>query len=234
MKRPPIIMRHPKPVVPRTLVALFSAALAFLILYTALISILGSASMYEHITDAVLQEQNSAVLDYITGPLFAQDDLTFLTAAERSHMTDVKRIFDAVFIISLIAIGLMLGVLGVFSYNKWWAWLDELLGRSLRAAGWTILGLLVFLAGAAILDFTKLWALFHLIVFPQGNWMFPVNSTLITLYPNAFFQRFVMRWLVSVSTFGAVAVILSYVLEHMRTHEAFFSEHHAKKKSRKR
>lgn len=217
-------MRPPTPVVPRALVALFSASIVLLVLYTALISTLSNESLYTHISDPALQEQNTAILDYIRGPAFAQNDLSFLATEERSHMTDVKRLFDAAFIMALAAIGIMLGILGVFAWQRWWPRLDELLSRSLRASGWTILALALFLVLASLLDFDRLWLLFHALLFPQGNWLFPANSTLIMLYPSAFFERFVLRWLLLISSFAVIALLLSYVLDHMRKHDTFFSE----------
>lgn len=220
----PIIMRHPKPIVPRTLVLLLATGIIILALYTALISTLNNELFYRHISDPALQEQNTAVLEYLRGPLSGPNNLLFLNSAERNHMTDVKQLFDIAFIIALAAIGIIIGILGVFAGQRWWPLLDELLSRSLRACGWTILAVALFLVLASLLDFDRLWLLFHALFFPQGNWAFPASSTLIMLYPGAFFERFVLRWLLLISSFAIVALLLSYALDHLRRHDAFFTE----------
>jgi uncharacterized membrane protein len=108
--------------------------------------------------------------------------------------------------------------------QRMWPRIDELLGRALQYSGWTILGIMLFLVFAAILNFELLWLIFHAIFFPQGNWMFSNSSTLITLYPGAFFERLVLRWLLAVTSFGIVAVGLSYVLDRMRKHDEIFTQ----------
>jgi integral membrane protein (TIGR01906 family) len=138
-------------------------------------------------------------------------------------MTDVKRLFDAAYIIDLCAVGIILGIIAVFAINRLWARFDELLGRSLRAAGWTILALCLFLGLATLIDFTKLWILFHAVFFPQGNWAFPYNSILITLYPEGFWESAVIRWAALILSFAVVAIMLSYVMERMRHAEHHFS-----------
>lgn len=218
-----LIMRRPKPIVPTPLVLLFAASLVFLVLYTALVSLLHSPSLYTHL-DADGMQRNEQVIAYITGPLFAQDSLEFLDADERSHMRDVKAVFDGAFIIAIIASGIMLGIAIVFVSQRLWARLDELLGRSLRGAGWTILGIALFLVLASMLNFDRLWILFHAVFFPQGNWAFPAGSALLALYPIGFFERFVLRWLLSISAFGIAAIGLGYLLDRMRRHDELFSE----------
>jgi len=218
-----IPVRHPKPVVPRTLVALVGFCVGFIMLYAAFSTVLHNRAMYSHITDPARQDQNAAILRYVSGPAFAPNPLDFLSADERSHMTDVKRIVDDAYLVYLCCVGVFLGVIAVFVWNRLWPRLDEMLGRALRVSGWTLLAVSAVTALAALLNFDRLWLLLHAILFSQGNWQFPYDSTLITLYPGAFFERFVMRFVLLVSMFGVAAVVLSHVLEHMRRAEAEFA-----------
>jgi integral membrane protein (TIGR01906 family) len=236
-KKPPIHMSHPKPIVPRPLVAVFSICLGLIVLYSAFLTVLHSGSMYSHITDPAMKQQNAAVLSYLNGPLFAANTLTFLSPNEFSHMSDVKHLFDVTFITYLVSLGLIIGTVVIFAWYKIWHRFDELLTRSLRATGWTLLATCFVLGTASMLNFDRFWLLFHAVLFPQGNWMFSMDSTLIQLYPAEFFESFVLRWTLLVVSFAAAAVILSYIMERMRRAEERFTirfeQRHANDKPRR-
>jgi integral membrane protein (TIGR01906 family) len=221
-----------KPIVPRPLVVLCSASLTFLILFAALMGVLNSTSTYSHINDPTLQAENRAILVYLNGPLFAENTFDFLTQEERSHMNDVKMLFDIAFILSLIGLGILIGTLVVFTWHKMKANFDELLGRILRASGWTILLICFMLGAMSFLNFDRFWILFHYIFFPQGNWMFATNSKLITLYPAEFFAGFVLRWLLLILTFAIAAIIISYFMQRMRIAEHAFTQRYLEKQQR--
>jgi integral membrane protein (TIGR01906 family) len=233
-KSPPIRMSHPKPIVPRTLVALVAACIVVIVMYAALISVLHAKSLYSKIASEKEKKENVAILTYIAGPVAAKNNLDFLSSDEQSHMTDVKHLFDAAYILDLIAAGLLIGVIAVFAAAKMWTRFDELLERSLRGAGWTILPLCFFLGLATLINFEKLWILFHAIFFPQGNWAFAPDSILITLYPEGFWQAAVVRWTAFILSFAIVAILLSYIMERMRRAEHYFTEMHDRRNMKKR
>lgn len=214
---------RPVSVVPIGLVLLAAAALAFAILYAAFLTVLASGASYSH-QHGEQVAQNAAIIAYLRGPLFAQESLLFLSQAERAHMADVKALFDWASIIFLVALGALLGVAGTFAAQRMWSHLDELLGRAMIIGGWTILGTVAFLGAAASLSFGNFWLLFHAILFPQGNWMFAADSTLITLYPAEFFVRFVTQVLLRAGAFGAIMLLLGYFLRRMRHAHAQFEQ----------
>lgn len=231
-RRPPFRMSHPKPIVPRGLVAVFAACIVMVFIYGAILSIMHQGSMYTHLSDPSAQEANARVLAYLDGPLFALDDtgeMSFFTQDEISHMRDVKRLLDILFTIYLFALGILLGTIGVFGFQRRWDHFDELLSRSMRAAGWTLVGVCLFLGAAAILDFTRLWALLHALLFPMGNWMFPRESAIITLYPGAFFARFAMRFIVMLSIAGIAMLAISHFMLRMRRAKAEFDDRWARR-----
>jgi integral membrane protein (TIGR01906 family) len=220
----PIHMSHPKPIVPRRLVIVFSVCLIAVLLYAALITIMHQKGLYAHIADPVAQEENTRILSYLNGPLFGANDLDFLTAAERSHMTDVKRLFDIAFILYIFGLGIIIGTITVFAAQKLWLRFDEMLARSLRAVGWTLIGLCALGGAAALLDFTRFWALFHALLFPQGNWAFPYDSVLITLYPPSFFASFALRVFLYLFATSIGFIVLSTVMIRMRVVDHQFNE----------
>ena len=64
------------------------------------------------------------------------------------------------------------------------------------------------IAGAwAAFDFTGFFSAFHAVFFPQGNWIFPYDSLLISMYPQAFWVAMGALWLV-VTALAAIMCIV--------------------------
>lgn len=104
---------------------------------------------------------------------------TPFTDAEHAHMEDVRHVLSAMRIITALLI-----------IATCWA-----LYRRTRAmtvfAGTTLISLVLALA---LIDWNTLFSGFHLILFPQGNWMFPAQSHIIQTYPHILFVRFASIW----------------------------------------
>ena len=124
--------------------------------------------------------EHAAIRSYLVWPPAGNGALAFLSRRERSHLHDVKVLFDAAWI-------LMAGSLVVLAAS----------GRRLRAgpvAQATGVGLLAFVVAVALmaaLDFGRFWEWFHDVLFPGGNWRFPADSAIIRIYPQDYFERFV-------------------------------------------
>jgi integral membrane protein (TIGR01906 family) len=113
----------------------------------------------------------------------------FFLPDEESHMNDVKnvmRIIDvlwnaliALFISSFIAIT---GIFKADGIRK----AARIFTKTALAMG-AILGLFGILMLFKI-NFESVFFLFHKIFFPEGNWSFPPESTIITMFPGEFFQ----------------------------------------------
>ena len=184
--------------VPRLLVIVLAATLVWSVLYGSLlwtIAVDGAQREPEQ------QAQHAAIVEYLAGPVGAQNPLGFLTAAEQSHMTDVKRLFDAAFLIHVLLIGASLGAVIVLAYQSMAnaagtttaprRSIDDLLARGMWWGGWSLIGVMGLSAIAAVMSFDRFWALFHVFAFPQGNWMFAPDSALITIYPSSYFASIV-------------------------------------------
>ena len=137
--------------------------------------------------------------DDLSGDLHYTDEsrssVAFFTENEISHMDDVRALLSKIFFLfcgSLIILIILLIILTVNSP-----------GRRFGAAGPVfvissssvlfIFTLLYFLS----MNFSHLFDNFHLIFFPQGNYMFPENSLLITLFSFNFFYQFFIRLAIS-------------------------------------
>jgi integral membrane protein (TIGR01906 family) len=123
------------------------------------------------------------VWDIFTGGSFEVAFATgqpVLGVEERSHMRDVSQLVRVLVAIDLFAL--------------WFAaWGGRLLrteparlGRLLITGAGGV-GVAVLAAGAfAVLAWDSAFTLFHQLLFPPGTWSFPEDSTLIQLYPPAF------------------------------------------------
>jgi len=103
------------------------------------------------------------------------------TSAESSHLNDVKKVMRMVnffFYFSLIVIILMLTY-----YRKE----KEELVKLLYYGGITTLVALGSIFILSLLFFNQAFTIFHLLFFPQGNWIFPIDSLLIQTFPLDFF-----------------------------------------------
>jgi len=206
--------------VPRLLVIVLAATLVWSVLYGSLlwtIAVDGAQREPEQ------QAQHAAIVEYLAGPVGAQNPLGFLTAAEQSHMTDVKRLFDAAFLIHVLLIGASLGAVIVLAYQRLWRSIDDLLARGMWWGGWSLIGVMGLSAIAAVMSFDRFWALFHVFAFPQGNWMFAPDSALITIYPSSYFASIVFGISLRAGITAAVLILLGTFLSKARAAQEAFT-----------
>lgn len=140
---------------------LFCLLLSFLILLTD-----------SHFTYSLLEKNESIqptkeLMNYFIGK--GQMPEVFNTE-EKSHLQDVKELIRYAVITFLLTI-------------------IALIYCGFNPKAGTIL-LIILLAASIIMPFDTLFTKFHQIFFPQGNWTFPPESTLIQFYPASFFATY--------------------------------------------
>lgn len=120
-------------------------------------------------------------------------------AAEASHLADVKQTINAV---RTLAWALLIVFLALLAFAR-------------ADAGFAFsrgFGLLLLLIGVlAVVPFDLLFTRFHEILFAPGTWVFPADSTIIGLYPFAFFQAFFRELLTLSVVFSAALATISLV-----------------------
>lgn len=136
-----------------------------------------------HIDLNGLVDLHQRTLAYVLGdapqlPAFATTDRPLFDADERSHMADVRAVFQAT------RLAFVVGLVIVFGIFRWTDRARRI--RLIRDAAITAgIGVSV-LAVAAAVAFDPLFLLFHEVFFPQGNFLFAPGSNLLTLYPDGY------------------------------------------------
>lgn len=84
--------------------------------------------------------------------------------------------------------------------------------RQRKLAGWilfavplAVIGMIVTLGLWAFFDFDSLFTWIHGLFFANGTWVFPIDSLLITLFPEAFWMGMGIVWV-------AVSILLSLIV----------------------
>lgn len=123
----------------------------------------------------------------------SRSSVAFFTENEISHMVDVRNLIFKILLLfygSLIVLIVLLILLFL---------LERKHIKRFRGTG------LVFLVSSSVvlfifiilyilsMNFSHLFDNFHLLFFPQGNFMFESNSLLITLFPFNFFYQYFTR-----------------------------------------
>lgn len=133
----------------------------------------------------------------------------FFNSDEESHMMDVRHLFLAVNYAFIAAIALSAAsialLLGLFKRR----------GAIKTALCFSRMAIcvIIFIGIVGVLmifqtNFERIFIGFHEIFFPEGNWAFPEGSTIITLFPEAFFRQMAVSiFLLSAAELAALAVL---------------------------
>jgi integral membrane protein (TIGR01906 family) len=173
---------------PRSVFALF---ILIIVLTLPLIIISSSASFYKHRLQEsdcylVMSEKDCTdlsinVLNYLKG----KESLdSRYSDVEQSHFADVKNVLDFA---KILVLGLSFFVL---AYILLFLFLDKLeIWRTFKLAGLMTIIFFALILLMMMFSFEKVFFLFHGLLFPQGNWMFPFDSTIIVVFSEGFFVR---------------------------------------------
>jgi integral membrane protein (TIGR01906 family) len=116
-------------------------------------------------------------------------ELEYFTDTEKSHMQDVKELIRTMQFIYYGAAVVLL-ILFFYCYKKFEddkIMFIKVLARSSLYSSIAATIILVLIFSTSVFYFEPVFATFHSIFFPQGNWMFSPDSLLITLFPQQFF-----------------------------------------------
>ncbi|MBI5389745.1 DUF1461 domain-containing protein [Candidatus Woesearchaeota archaeon] len=125
------------------------------------------------------------------------------TANEKSHMEDVRKLVVGgqmvLWVLLLVIVGLGIAIWRLCTFPK------KCMAQSALFAGIGVYAFLI-VGALALYGFDAAFTAFHTVFFPQGNWQFPAGSTLITLFPEGFFQTIAKDILLTFLMFGTLMV----------------------------
>jgi integral membrane protein (TIGR01906 family) len=129
-------------------------------------------------------------------------DETFFNSDEISHFQDVKNLIKKGFIFYYVELFILFMVF-VFYYEYSKKGFAHSVSRILIFSGIATILIVVLLF---LVNFSSLFDSFH-VVFFEGNYSFPENSSIIKLFPEEFFSGF-FRIIIMLTLFKAIILLL--------------------------
>lgn len=147
----------------------------------------GSAARLGISSDEAYRLSDRAIRELLVGPgTFAfpmgEGGPRFLDTAEASHLRDVRVVLLGLLLI--LGAAVMVLVVGfVRARRSAWFWAAVRAGAAIVVAGFLAIGAVLVVA------FDAAFTLFHLVLFPGGNWSFdPTRQRMVQLYPTPFWE----------------------------------------------
>mgnify|MGYP001600784828 FL=1 len=147
------------------------------------------------------------------------------TAAELSHLQDVQQImkwvdvaFTALFLMVIFLAVMVLATNSktvrsktinskeISSQAEW--------KKLVRWGGLVTVALVLVILLFLLLSFNTTFTLFHRLFFPQGNWLFPVESLLIQTFPLDFFVKIATMIFLLALALGSLFILLPTFFRH--------------------
>ena len=167
-----------------------------------------------HVDLNVLVDLHQRALAYVLGdapllPALAHTTAPLFDDNERSHMADVRAVFQ------LTKVSFVAGVLIVLGVLRWTVRPMRL--RLVRDAAISAGIGVAAVAVMAVVAFDPLFMLFHEVFFPQGNFLFPPDSNLLVLYPDEYWYGVTLRiGFTFAAAMAAVALVATATLRQAR------------------
>ncbi|MFT4147627.1 MAG: TIGR01906 family membrane protein [Micrococcaceae bacterium] len=150
---------------------------------------------------------------YLSDIVLSDGKTKVFTANEIAHMSDVKTLMNIAMFGSILFF-VVVGILGLFLFRKH---NKGGMVRGFFAGSVLTLGIIVVLTFFAKLNWESFFTRFHTLFFPNGNWQFDKDSTLIRLFPNQFWVDAGTWTVVLTAVFAVIFMILSWPTKARRT-----------------
>ncbi len=132
------------------------------------------------------------------------------TSSEISHLEDVKKVMSGIdyfFYLSLLVITFIITI-----YKK----KKEIIKKLFYYGGISSLIFSGVIILFSLLSFNFIFTLFHKIFFPQGNWLFSMDSLLIQTFPIQFFITISLKIMVIVIIIAAGMIFISKMMNNKK------------------
>ncbi len=201
-------------------VIIASIVLAFIIIVSSFFHVFYDKPFYRKqyakngVVDVLGLEKTEAITDNLFGFFRDKEELRFFEGDQASHLQDVKDIIQPLDVIYYVLIGLLLLLLIWVSYHDSKNFLTNLF-KVTFIAPLIAIGLMVVL-GLLFLNFGSAFESFHQVFFPQGNYTFPVDSLLITLFPLTFFKAAAFKMFLDATIKSVIVILLTLVFKRQK------------------
>ncbi len=130
---------------------------------------------------------------------------TEFTELEISHLQDVKKVMKYADYLFYLMLSVVTAMITIYRKDK------VFLLHLLNYGGKVTIAAVLLVGVSALLSFDQVFAAFHKIFFPQGNWTFAADSMLIQTFPLDFFVG--ISWNVFLLTFflGILFIVSGYI-----------------------
>lgn len=119
-----------------------------------------------------------------------KEELKYFSEKEKEHMLDVRILINKIkyiYYFSLLSFLLLVYILYAKSKKSRIGFID-VLSKILLFSGLLVFCTYIILFPFIIFYFNTSFVFFHLVFFPNGNWIFPQDSLLINIFPAQFFM----------------------------------------------
>jgi len=220
----------------KSLIILFSIALFIIIIFGSFNVMIFNKDfyykeyfkngVYERLSSdpATAKEEAQNVTEDLIKYLRSYDNapMTHLSSAESGHMKDVRGLIHTMQYIYYGA-ALLSIVLFLYCYHKFKDDRYEFIKILAKTLLYSSIAALIFLVSIflmCVFYFDSTFTLFHMIFFPQGNWMFDSSTMLITLFPQQFFFDISLRIFIYAIFQAAIFFGIGYwINKQLKTYE---------------
>lgn len=160
---------------------------------------------YDLLGKSQADQIHSSIMDYFHNR--ASLNTSGLAQNEILHLRDIKSLFNEIsLIVNCVLLFSFILLLSLFLFRK-----EKPLSalfKTLISAGIINITLIIFVSIFAFSGFENLHIIFNRIFFPQGNWAFPVDSTLNIIYSESFFYDMTFRVLVNTLVISIIFIAI--------------------------
>ena len=154
----------------------------------------------------VIKENYNALIDYCSP--FYRGDLAFpsIRASQSglSHFAEVKNIFNAIYIAGAVSLAVCVISFIIKRKNNEY--------KYLLVSGIVAIVIPVLFVIVSLINFNKVFILFHMLVFNNDDWIFdPATDPIINLLPETYFMECAMI-IAGTVIIGAAVVIIRYFI----------------------
>jgi integral membrane protein (TIGR01906 family) len=125
------------------------------------------------------------------------------TSSEKSHLEDVKKVMNGVDYLFYLSLLVVTFIITIHKKKK------EIIKKLFYYGGISSLIFFGITMLFSLISFNSMFTYFHKIFFPQGNWLFPIDSLLIQTFPIQFFVSISLKIMVISIVIAAGMITIS-------------------------